>query len=83
MPGVYADERGGLHIVLPELLHGAGYDDTPENRATLLDAAREIFGPITICDDGYTCPRCGRTSFNQNDKHERYCGACHRFEGDA
>lgn len=32
---------------------------------------------------GYTCPRCGRTSHNPNDVRERYCGACHLFEGDA
>jgi hypothetical protein len=30
----------------------------------------------------YTCPRCGRTSHNPNDVRERYCGACHTFEGD-
>jgi hypothetical protein len=24
----------------------------------------------------FTCPRCGRTSYNQNDIRERYCGAC-------
>ena len=26
-----------------------------------------------------TCPRCGRTSWNENDVRERYCGACHQF----
>jgi hypothetical protein len=36
MPGVYDDGRGGLHLVLGELLEGAGYPDTPENRAMLL-----------------------------------------------
>jgi hypothetical protein len=30
--------------------------------------------------DGYTCPRCGRTSYNPNDARFRYCGACHEFE---
>jgi hypothetical protein len=25
----------------------------------------------------YTCPVCGRTSWNPNDARERYCGACH------
>ncbi len=24
----------------------------------------------------FTCPRCGRVSFNPNDIRERYCGAC-------
>ncbi len=32
--------------------------------------------------DTYTCPRCGRTSWNQNDVAHRYCGACHAFEAD-
>jgi ribosomal protein L37E len=25
----------------------------------------------------FTCPRCGRTSYNPNDAREGYCGACH------
>lgn len=25
----------------------------------------------------YTCPRCGRTSFNRNDVENQYCGNCH------
>jgi hypothetical protein len=24
-----------------------------------------------------TCPRCSRTSYNENDIREGYCGACH------
>ena len=30
----------------------------------------------------YTCPRCGRTSYNPNDLAQRYCGACHLSEDD-
>jgi hypothetical protein len=26
---------------------------------------------------GFTCPRCGRTSYNPTDLTEGYCGACH------
>lgn len=26
-----------------------------------------------------TCPICGRTSYNQDDIKERYCGKCHQF----
>lgn len=29
----------------------------------------------------YTCPRCHRTSYNANDVEQRYCGACHQFDG--
>jgi hypothetical protein len=25
----------------------------------------------------FTCPDCGRTSWNPNDAREGYCGACH------
>lgn len=34
------------------------------------DAARE----------SYTCPKCGRTSYNPNDIANKYCGYCHEFE---
>jgi hypothetical protein len=27
----------------------------------------------------FTCPDCGRTSYNPNDARHRYCGACHKF----
>jgi hypothetical protein len=26
---------------------------------------------------GFTCPRCGRTSYNPNDIQQGYCGHCH------
>lgn len=31
----------------------------------------------------YTCPYCGITSQHPRDEAERYCGRCHRFEGDS
>ena len=31
----------------------------------------------------FTCPDCGRTSFNRSDVLHRYCGACHNFHGSA
>ena len=42
-PGVYDDECGGLHLVLSELLAAAGFADTPDNQAMLVDAARALF----------------------------------------
>lgn len=30
--------------------------------------------------DSYTCPNCGRTSYNPNDVRESYCGFCHEYE---
>jgi hypothetical protein len=31
--------------------------------------------------DSFTCPRCGRTSWNPNDLKHGYCGACHDYTG--
>ena len=42
-PGVYDDERGAMHLVVPELLLGNGYADTPANRQTLIDTMREVW----------------------------------------
>lgn len=28
----------------------------------------------------YVCPRCGKASYHPEDKRQRYCGQCHRFE---
>lgn len=27
----------------------------------------------------FTCPECHRTSYNENDVQNKYCGACHKF----
>ena len=43
-PGVYDDGEGTLHLDLPELLVANGYADTPENRAMVIAAARQVFG---------------------------------------
>lgn len=43
-PGTYDDGRGGLHLVLEEMLAAHGYADTPENRQMLIDVAREQLG---------------------------------------
>ena len=42
-PGVYDDERGGLHLVLSELLAAGGWADTRENQAMLVEAVRALF----------------------------------------
>lgn len=31
---------------------------------------------------GFTCPRCGRTSYHPHDVEHGYCGACHAFTRD-
>jgi anaerobic ribonucleoside-triphosphate reductase len=30
---------------------------------------------------GFTCPRCGRTSYHPDDRRHGYCGACHDWTG--
>jgi hypothetical protein len=41
-PGVYADEDGGMHIDVHEMLRAHGFDDNAENRATLEQEIRTI-----------------------------------------
>jgi hypothetical protein len=41
-PGIYDDGKGAMHVVLTELLAGAGYRDTPDNRKVLQEAMRKI-----------------------------------------
>ena len=48
-PGVY-DDGEALHIVIPEMLEGAGYLDTPANRETLAAAALERWPAAEVHD---------------------------------
>lgn len=89
MPGVYDDEAGGLHLDIAEFLDANGYVDTPENRETLIAAARDAYGSITVTAaplsvftsrPSYKCPACGRVSYHPKDIKEKYCDACHQFE---
>jgi len=54
-PGVYDDDRGGLHIYPSELLRAHGYADTPANRAMLVrtwQAYAQAHGiPCDVSDD--------------------------------
>lgn len=31
--------------------------------------------------ESFTCPRCGRTTYNRHDVASGYCGACHWWTG--
>jgi hypothetical protein len=49
--GVYDDGRGGLHLIMPDLLAANGYADTPAHRELIITAAKQIlkqFGPRGI-----------------------------------
>lgn len=41
--------------------------------------SRDPHQPMNPWPQTFTCPVCGRTSWNPNDARERYCGACHGF----
>ena len=43
----------------------------------LLDEAHKV--PPS---ESFTCPRCGAVSYNEMDRIERYCSACHTFPED-
>jgi hypothetical protein len=84
-PGVYDDERGGLHLDLGELLIANGFADTDQNRATMMAVWAEWCASARATlhvVESITCPRCGARSFHPTDRAERYCGACHRFHQD-
>jgi hypothetical protein len=35
-----------------------------------------------VTSESFTCPVCGRTSYNPNDVREQWCGACHGLTGE-
>jgi hypothetical protein len=47
-PGTYDDGRGGLHLVLEDMLTFYGYADTPENRQALIEAAKMVHGTVHV-----------------------------------
>lgn len=48
--------------------------DLPETVSILVDV--DTGTPLR---GAFTCPRCGRTSYNPSDAKYGYCGACHDF----
>lgn len=53
-PGVYANDRGEMHLHVPEMLEANGYADTPENRDMLTRVATamcERLGMAMFVDD--------------------------------
>lgn len=70
------DDRGRLVRV--------GMEATEAAASRMLGAI--VFGAMQLAGasprPSFTCPQCGRTSYNQNDIRERYCGACHAFVDD-
>lgn len=45
------------------------------------DGDNGLSGQRPVQPGGYTCPRCGRTSYHPEDLYHGYCGACHDFTG--
>jgi len=49
-----------------------------------------LHAPSMLIDDdevfpqrSFTCPKCGRTSYNPDDVKNEYCGHCHLFTVDS
>jgi hypothetical protein len=59
--------------------HQANY-----HRRTVYEKALSLEEALTLdrVDPGFTCPRCGATSYNANDFIERYCARCKVFVDD-
>lgn len=57
----------------------------PEARAGLMRAWLSVLSNrhpgVKWQAASFTCPRCGRTSYNPNDIGHGYCGACHDWTG--
>lgn len=47
-PGVYADDAGAMHLVIPELLEAEGWPATPENVHRMECTARDYFDQLGI-----------------------------------
>lgn len=41
--------------------------------------AQDVLADIDAVLEGFTCPKCKRTSYHPEDKRQGYCGACHEF----
>jgi hypothetical protein len=56
------------------------------DRGKLVDAdlrIAEVASRHGVGEPSYACPKCGAVSHNPHDLANRYCAACHVFEGDA
>jgi hypothetical protein len=42
-PGLWVDDLGALHLAVPELLVRFGWEDTPANRALVVEQAKAFF----------------------------------------
>lgn len=62
----------GLEGIRP--IVGSGFRHTYNN--ILAAIGQPEASPVS-----FTCPACGKTSYNPNDAREGYCGACHAFTG--
>jgi hypothetical protein len=75
-PGLYADDRGGLHIDEEELLEASGYPANEHNRQMIRgDVARlagETGATFHVHDETeYVCGHCGARVKNPEEHH---CG---------
>jgi len=76
---VYAWERLGPQI--EESMHGLTPLDPRQTMGLIVAMDQAVAALRTDLAASFTCPACGRTSYNPNDVRERYCGACNGWTG--
>ena len=72
---------GSSHGTRAELGDPTGDPPARRGDSRWAKLARELHGPPPPDPPGFTCPRCGRTSYHPRDLAEGYCGACHDWTG--
>ncbi len=78
--------REGMHADLirredPRIAEALRHSPFYYTRASSSGPGWSAAGPWELT--AFTCPRCGRTSWNPNDAREGYCGNCHDWTGTA
>ena len=68
--GIYADQKGAMHIDEEELLRAHGYADNEHNRRMIREAAAKIAGEIGVKyheANVYVCAHCGASVKNPEE----------------
>jgi hypothetical protein len=71
-PGLYADDRGGLHIDEEELLEASGYEANEHNRQMIRGAVAKLAGETGARfhdEHEYVCGHCGASVKNPGEHH--------------
>lgn len=56
-------------------------DHNPDILRDFIERGRKAQEAVDKLTKGFTCPRCGKTSYHPKDLEEGYCGHCHDWTG--